>query len=507
MPTARRYCSSAGLLLLTACLPWARGEQSAADQLLEQVLELNRALEPATDLEAVRKAFRETVKQAGDAVNRARAPEEKVAALNRVLLTGCEVRPMGPESVRDWTLAAMLLRRKANSLAASVLYVLVGEQLGLRQELRMVALPGHTFVRWDDGKVRINIETSREGREVPTAEYLTQWSRPQLEDIELLGWGRSLTQNGFLTEVLQAAAQAHLNDRKLEEAVKLLEQAEALSPARCDIALWRLQLTAELPGRRNEARQRIRELTFSSREPPVPPTVQLTGLLYMADDAAQSQEYRAERGFLLAAFSVGPKHAQADILTRLAFCHRNLKDPRTAALYMEMVAALRPNDPNTLYSYALLLRDDQQFESALAMIRRLRERNPREDNWNLQITEAVYLLLSNRREEAQRVFLGVSRPKDADELYETMRAWFHAVAREREKFYTELGKAVAMARTPRLLGWLEREPDLEPFRGDPEYKALLDKLRAKFPARPETPPPETRPGTSAPPATAPPRAP
>ena len=143
---------------------------------------------------------------------------KKIAVLNKSLLAERDVNYLSNLYWRDATLAASLLRKRGNCLSTSTLYMLAGEALKL--PIHMVLIPRHAFARWDDGKVRINIETTNKGAEHPDAFYLHRASQPDEEDVEKLGWCRSLTgdegRGGIYT---RSAAHHRAGENNLEEAL------------------------------------------------------------------------------------------------------------------------------------------------------------------------------------------------------------------------------------------------------------------------------------------------
>jgi len=60
-------------------------------------------------------------------------------------------------------------RRQGYCLSLSILYLSIAERLNL--PIYGVVVPGHFFVRWDDGKNRINIETTSNGATPPDEHY------------------------------------------------------------------------------------------------------------------------------------------------------------------------------------------------------------------------------------------------------------------------------------------------------------------------------------------------
>jgi len=74
-------------------------------------------------------------------------------------------------------------KKEGYCLSLSILYLSIGERLGL--PLHGVVVPGHFFVRYDDGRVRFNIETTSNGgsAEVPPMSTIQKSSRfPDLTD-------------------------------------------------------------------------------------------------------------------------------------------------------------------------------------------------------------------------------------------------------------------------------------------------------------------------------------
>jgi len=77
-----------------------------------------------------------------------------------------DLGPTGPrymETFESSALPSVIENKKGDCLGLSLLYLAVTERLGL--PFYGVAAPGHIFVRYDDGKKRINIETTDKGEE------------------------------------------------------------------------------------------------------------------------------------------------------------------------------------------------------------------------------------------------------------------------------------------------------------------------------------------------------
>lgn len=445
--------------------------------LFEKVLQLNLVQEPELNLPQARAAFDALMDRARAALAKAATPEAKISALNETLLSGRSVSYLSNMYWRDATLAAALLRKQANCLGTSTLYVVAGEALEL--PVKLVIVPGHAFARWDDGATRINIETTAKGVAIPDENYLRRTNATE-EDIEKLGWGASLDADRFYAELLLVAAQHRRSENKVEAAIELMEQAEKLAPGRSDVALQRFQLMADLTNRRDEAARQIARLAAS---PAVPPSVRTGALTYLAGDAAARGDHEAERRILLVAFKHAPKSAQSHVLQQLAFCHRALKDWRGARRYMELAVALedeenKPVYAGALYNLAILQKNDGQLGDALKSIRKAQTLNP--ESWNLKMIEAGYMVLNGERDAGIAKFEKIEAPRGDVEFYETMRTWFFAVSKQREKFYAQFEQALSHAAGTHIFEWIDQDVDLDVYRAEPEFKALVDKHRARL---------------------------
>lgn len=440
--------------------------------LFQRVIELNRVQEPELDTTAAQAALDHLILKLEPALAEAKTPQAQVAVLNKILLSDRKVDYLSNLYWRDATLAASLLRGKGNCLALSTLYVVVGDRLKL--PIRMVLMPGHAFARWDDGKTQINIETTAQGKWLTDQEYCT-WLEAEPTDCKLLGWGQSLSTDEFLAELTETAAYHRRGEGNVAEAVKLLAQAERLAPGRIDRRLARINLEADASGNRALARDQVIELLQSPKE--LPPTVMVGGLIWLAKYAAGSGNHEEEREFLLLAFKHAPKGGQSVVLQQLSFCHRALKDFRGAVRYMELAAVLMkqgdPNNAGILYNLAILQKNDQRLNDALKSIRQAQKINP--ESWNLKVIEAGYMVLNGEREAGLQKFATVTLPRGDREFWEIMQTWFFAVSAQRDKFYTQFEKALSNAHGTHILEWIDQDVDLDVYRKEPEFQALVKK--------------------------------
>jgi len=77
----------------------------------------------------------------------------------------------------DLFLHSVMTRRQGYCLSLSILYLAIGERLGL--PLYGVVVPGHFFVRYDDGQQQFNIETTGKGSTPPDDFYIQKFNVPE----------------------------------------------------------------------------------------------------------------------------------------------------------------------------------------------------------------------------------------------------------------------------------------------------------------------------------------
>lgn len=81
------------------------------------------------------------------------------------------------DNPNDLFLHQVIVNRRGYCLSLSVLYLAIGERIGL--PLHGVVVPGHFFVRFDDGRTLVNIETTSGGATPNDAHYTTKFKPPE----------------------------------------------------------------------------------------------------------------------------------------------------------------------------------------------------------------------------------------------------------------------------------------------------------------------------------------
>jgi hypothetical protein len=133
------------------------------------------------------------------------------------------------QDARDTFLNGIVERRMGVCSSLPAIFVAVGRRLGY--PLYYVHTKGHSFVRWDDGKERFNVETTRSFFTTPHDDYYERW--PYLitqKDVADFGYLKSQTPQQMLAGFLQDRCACLYASGRIKEGNQTFEAAAALVP-------------------------------------------------------------------------------------------------------------------------------------------------------------------------------------------------------------------------------------------------------------------------------------
>lgn len=158
-----------------------------------------------------------------------RGARDVVASLNHFLFVEEGFRYDGDAGNPDnFLLDRVLARKRGNCLGLTALYLLLGERFSL--PLHGVYVPGHAFVRYEDGAFRRNIETGADGAQWPDGRYRRRFrlsGRPP--------YLRSLSARRMIAVYLMSLGAAYSAANRDDEALVLYRHAQALFPSLPDL--------------------------------------------------------------------------------------------------------------------------------------------------------------------------------------------------------------------------------------------------------------------------------
>lgn len=117
-------------------------------------------------------------------------------------------------------------KKQGYCLSLSVLYLAIGERLGL--PLYGVVVPGHFFVRYDDGRVRFNIETTSNGGMASDEHYIKKFNVPPTgrDGIYMKNLNKIQTLGCFFNNL----GNSYSDVGNVESALRAFEQAVEINP-------------------------------------------------------------------------------------------------------------------------------------------------------------------------------------------------------------------------------------------------------------------------------------
>ena len=445
-----------------------------ARQLVDRILAINAELEPELNKAAARQAFVALVGSLKPAVD-AKRPQATIAALNKAILADRSVSYLSRQYWRDSSFAAALLRRKGNCLATTTLYVAVARALDL--PISAVLVPEHAFACWSSNGTRINVETTAGGSASSDFTYLARF---QIDDeaFAYYGWMQPLPEEHLLAELELVAAHHLAGQQRYAEARAHVAKARVVLAHRADLELLDLAYAA------NQTRDRAPLRAAADRlvaDPKTSKPAALAALRTLAAEHRARLDRASERATLLRACNLAPWHEQDELLVQLSTCLRGLRDHTGAALCMELAVARDPDHLGKRAWLAGMLVEAKRLDEGLAMIAAVREENPEESYYaNMQ---AGLLVTAGRRDEGRKLFDSLVAPRTGLETYETNRAWFFAVWGDRTEFYPQFEKAMNLANDPSILSWIAEDDDLDPYREEPRFRAIVDGCRTRLMGR------------------------
>ena len=126
----------------------------------------------------------------------------------------------------DLFLHSVLDRKRGYCLSLSVLYLAIGERIGM--PLYGVVVPGHFFVRYDSGQVRFNIETTSKGAAASDEHYMRKFKVPEQENSSI--YMKNLSKIQTLGCFFNNLGMVYDGIGNLNKALLALERAVQINP-------------------------------------------------------------------------------------------------------------------------------------------------------------------------------------------------------------------------------------------------------------------------------------
>ncbi len=125
----------------------------------------------------------------------------------------------------DLFLHTVLDKKRGYCLSLSILYLSLAERLGL--PLYGVVVPGHFFVRYDDGRIKFNIETTSNGGTADNEHYIKEFKTPRGSNIYMKNLNKIQTLGCFFNNL----GNSYYDIDNMDSAMRALETAVQINPS------------------------------------------------------------------------------------------------------------------------------------------------------------------------------------------------------------------------------------------------------------------------------------
>jgi len=130
------------------------------------------------------------------------------------------------ENPNDLFLHCVLDNKRGYCLSLSILYLSLGERLGL--PVHGVVVPGHFFVRYDDGRTKWNIETTDRGANAPDKHYIDKFRVPKSDKNSI--YMKNLNKTQTLGCLFNNLGNTYSDMGNAEAALLALQRAVQINP-------------------------------------------------------------------------------------------------------------------------------------------------------------------------------------------------------------------------------------------------------------------------------------
>lgn len=235
----------------------------------------------------------------------------------------------------DLFLHSVMDRKKGYCLSLSILYLSLGERLGL--PLYGVVVPGHFFVRYDNGSTRFNIETTSKGGYADDEHYIERFDVPDNGRDGI--YMQNLDKMQSLGCLFNNLGNVYSDEGNVDAALKALENAVRINPS---LAESRTNL-----GNMYLQKGRIEDAVYEYRQaldinPDDSKTYNNLGNAYL-----QRQWFNEAIGAYTK--SLGLDNDSIEARMNIATAYSKLGLPAKAAVFLREAISMQPGN-STLYS-------------------------------------------------------------------------------------------------------------------------------------------------------------
>jgi tetratricopeptide (TPR) repeat protein len=287
---------------------------------------------------------------------RLRPSYKAIPVINKYLFEELGFAPISQaDDPNDLFLHSVLDKRRGYCLSLSVLYLAIGERLGM--PLYGVVVPGHFFVRFQSGQTHLNIETTSKGAFVLDEHYIKKFKVPEGDGDSV--YMKNLTKIQTLGCLFNNLGNIYYDMGNLQKALSTLEKAVQINPALSESRASLGNVYMKM-GRLDEA---IAQYQTALRiHPKDPNTHNNLGNAYLEKDWLNYAvpEYRQS-------LQLDPNFIAAHKNLAIAYCKQ--KRYAEASSQLKQAMELAPRDPGLFRQLGEVYYQAGNYEEAIAQFR------------------------------------------------------------------------------------------------------------------------------------------
>lgn len=253
------------------------------------------------------------------------------------------------ENPEDLFLHVVLDKKRGYCLSLSVLYLSIAERLGL--PMYGVVVPGHFFVRYDDGQRQFNIETTSKGGIASDQHYIDQFNPP---DNASTLYMKNLTKKETLGCFFNNLGNSYTAVGETDKAFEILLRAVQINPllSEANINLGNIYLRKKMPHQAIEQYEKALQILGSDAK-----TMNCLGAAYM-----QLNDYQKAEDCYKSALDMDPQYL--DSYRNLANAMQSQGRYDDAVSQLRAAVVLNPEDASSFFLLGQIYRQTSQLPDA-----------------------------------------------------------------------------------------------------------------------------------------------
>jgi len=482
-PFAVRRIFVALVLLASSC---ARTAETAPHDIFEEALSISKELSPETDIDECRAAWKRLIDDTRAALDAERknaadgqlSSDAAIRVMNEKLLINRSVTYISNKYWRDSVFTSALMMKRGNCLSTSLLYYLAGSELKL--PVTLAFLPEHAFVRWDDGKNVINIETTDKG--APFTDKMA------MDLFELQEADRK--PNTYLCHLEPREIRAHLlanwstvffSLQNTARSDALLQQALDLCPENRGLRLF-------------EARQFLFNGAIEKAEASYKKLLQLDNDSPWASNTAAMaySQFLQARGRIDEAIKIvsdrmgsAPIHMKVNFLKQAGTLLRHKRNFPLAIQCHRQYALLKPG-ADAYDDLGSVLTEAHEGKEAIEAYEKALSYNP--ENFFTKVILAGLYERAGDKEKGRAYFAKIEKPRENQDIWYCALVWYYANISEEALMLENMEIALKADPSGHVYQYFVREPDLDPYRKAESFKKLMARFAPRTEPRKEPTP-------------------